>query len=275
MTKQIFTWLAAVLLLLPAVSWAETFDHAGHLDYLDGGDCLTCHLADADSIVPEQKVCLECHDDSDLEGLEFPGLITHGISWSLNHRQAAKSKSIDCSSCHQQSDCLQCHTAGFADEMGAFGNSMLNVHRSDFSVSHPLAARTNPQLCSSCHETDFCNDCHNEFNRNQLAGASHRRSFSDLTVVPTGPAHEQFDDSQCQSCHRDSVLPRHEWTRSHAREARKNLVTCQACHPEGQTCLKCHSARSGLGVNPHPKDWDDIDGRLLRAGDGRTCRKCH
>jgi hypothetical protein len=275
MTKQIISWLGALAFLLPVVVGAETFDHATHLEYLEGEPCMTCHVDGAASIIPEQSLCLDCHDSDELEGLEFSGLTTHDLTWSLNHRQAAKSKTIDCASCHQQSDCLECHSAGFADEMGSFGNAMLNVHRSDFSVSHPLAARTNPQLCSSCHEPSFCSDCHNEFGRNQLAGASHRRSFSSLTVGPSGPAHEQFDDNQCQTCHTDSVLPRHEWTRDHAREARKNLVTCQACHPEGQTCLKCHSARSGLGVNPHPKDWDDIDGRMLRASDGRTCRKCH
>jgi hypothetical protein len=71
------------------------------------------------------------------------------------------------------------------------------------------------------------------------------------------------------------VLPTHEWYPNHAREARKNLATCQACHPEGDVCLTCHSARTGLRVNPHPRDWDDIKDRLRDASDNRTCRKCH
>ena len=50
---------------------------------------------------------------------------------------------------------------------------------------------------------------------------------------------------------------------------------CQACHPEGDVCLTCHSARTGLRFNPHPKDWDDMKDRIRDASDGRTCRKCH
>ena len=46
------------------------------------------------------------------------------------------------------------------DEMGELGNAMVNVHRSDFHVTHPIAARSDPQRCSSCHEPGFCQDCH-------------------------------------------------------------------------------------------------------------------
>nr|WP_320114086.1 cytochrome c3 family protein [uncultured Desulfuromonas sp.] len=270
----LFVWTVMVV-LVTSTAWATTFDHDEHVAILEGEDCSTCHVADAQSIIPDVAICLECHEATMVEDVTFPGLKTHDVTWSLSHRAAAKSTSMDCAACHQQNDCLECHSAGFADEMGDFGNSMTNVHRSDFHVSHPIAARTNPQLCTSCHESSFCSDCHNDFRRGSLTGISHQRSFSSLTVGPTGPAHENFSESQCQTCHVDSILPSHEWTSGHAREARKNLVTCQACHPEGDVCIKCHSARSGLGINPHPKDWDDIDGRMLRASDGRTCRKCH
>lgn len=267
--------LTALVVLVTSTVWATPFDHADHLTYLDDAACTSCHVEEAESITPDKGVCLECHEAELINCVTYPGLKTHGATWALSHRTAAKGQTMDCASCHQQNDCLECHTAGFADEMGAFGNSMTNIHRSDFHVTHPIAARTNPQLCSSCHEPDYCSDCHSDFRRSSLAGASHRRSFSSLTVGDSGPAHEDFSADQCQICHVDSILPSHEWTTDHAREARKNLATCQACHPEGDVCLTCHSARSGLGVNPHPKDWDDIEGRMLRASDGRTCRKCH
>jgi hypothetical protein len=267
--------LTVLVVLVTSTVWATPFDHNDHLNILEGEPCLTCHVEDAATIIPDQKVCLECHEGDWLEEVTFAGTKTHGSTWALSHRVIAKGKTIDCSSCHQQSDCLDCHKAGFADEMGEFSNNMNNIHRSDFHVSHPIAARTNPQLCTSCHESAYCSDCHNDFRRTSLAGASHQRSFSSLTISPSGPAHEQFTEGSCQTCHPDSLLPSHSWTTSHAREARKNLITCQACHPEGDVCIKCHSARTGLGVNPHPKDWDNIEGRMLRASDGRTCRKCH
>jgi hypothetical protein len=283
MIRSLLTILA-VLTLGAAPALAVTFDHAAHLTYLEGEPCSICHMDPEkdtvvfngpETIVPDRAVCLNCHDEDFVDQVEFPGLKTHGPLWALNHRPYAKGESIDCYACHQQVDCLECHKSGFADEQGDFGNNMINIHRSDFHVTHPIAARTDPQLCSSCHESKFCRDCHDNFAPEDLAVLSHRRGWSNITVGPTGPAHAQFNESQCQTCHPDSVLPVHEWSPQHAREARKNLATCQACHPEGDVCLKCHSARTGLRVNPHPSDWDDIKGRLDRASDSRTCRKCH
>jgi len=267
--------LTILVVLVTSPLWAASFDHDEHVEILGGNDCSSCHMEQSESIVPADDVCMGCHDAAMIEEVTYPSLKTHGATWALNHRTEAKSNSNNCSACHQQNECLECHASGFADEMGSLGNNMNNVHTSDFHVTHPIAARTNPQLCSSCHEPSYCSDCHGDFRRGSLTGVSHQRSFSSMTVGATGPAHDSFNEDQCQICHVDSILPTHEWTRGHAREARKNLITCQACHPDGDVCIKCHSARSGLGVNPHPKDWDDIDGRMLRSSDGRTCRKCH
>jgi hypothetical protein len=221
-----------------------------------------------------------------LNEVEFPGLRTHGPVWSLNHRPYAKAgQPYDCAACHQQSDCLNCHRVGRADEMGAFGNHMLNVHRSDFHVTHPIAARTDQQLCASCHESRFCTDCHKEFQVGRASGPSHRRTF-DLGVNTNFGQITQIHQSippgtSCDVCHTPgTVAPDfHEWSSGHAREARKNLATCQACHPSGDVCIKCHSATGGVGaftrINPHGKDWSDRASRLDRASDGKTCNKCH
>lgn len=264
--------ISAFLLLLAPVAQAVDFDHAAHQAMEGGPACTDCHKDGADSIKPAEKVCLKCHDQQFLGKVAFGGLKTHGPVWALNHRQSAKAKVIDCEACHQQVDCLGCHKAGFADEMGSFTNNMINVHTSDFHVTHPIAARTDPQRCTSCHEPKFCNDCHNDFAPADLALSSHRRGWRDGTL---GGAHALYSPAQCQGCHTNSVLPAHEWSNQHAREARKNLVTCQACHPEGDVCMTCHSAVSGLKVNPHPAGWDKISDRIKDASGGSTCRKCH
>ncbi|MFO7750385.1 MAG: iron-containing alcohol dehydrogenase, partial [Desulfobacteraceae bacterium] len=67
---------------------------------------------------------------------------THGPVWALNHRSEAKGNAVDCAACHEQDYCLECHKSGFADEQGSFSNNMINVHSSDFHVTHPLSART-------------------------------------------------------------------------------------------------------------------------------------
>jgi len=271
--------LGALILVMSTPAMAVTFDHQAHNEYLDGPECTTCHVEGAFSIVPDKKVCLECHDKEFAEGVEFTSLQTHGPLWAFEHRSQAKLNAPDCASCHEQDFCLECHKSGYADEMGSYQNNMANVHRSDFQVTHPIAARTDPQLCSSCHEPKFCTECHEAFNRNDLALDSHRRGFSDGTL---GGQHAFFNELQCRGCHEDpntglTVLPSHEWSSLHAREARKNLATCQACHPDGDVCIKCHGSkdRGLLGVNPHPKDWGSISDRLERASSGRTCRVCH
>lgn len=264
---------ALFLLLLAMPVRAADFDHAKHQALPDTKECRTCHQPEAESIKPEAGVCKDCHDQEHYTKTAFPGLKTHGLTWALDHRLAAKANNPDCSVCHEQNFCIECHQEGPADQMGRLSNRMVNVHRSDFQITHPIAARSNPQLCSSCHEVKFCSECHESFAPADLALSSHRRGWSDKAV--TGTVHANFTEAMCQTCHRDSVLPAHEWSDRHAREARKNLTTCQACHPEGDVCLKCHSALSGLKVNPHPKDWGSMKDRVSKASEGRTCRKCH
>lgn len=280
MMRRIFL-TGTLLLLWGGTALAAQFDHAAHQTYLPGEECATCHVAEAATIQPDAEVCKGCHDADFIAKVTFPGLKSHGPTWSLQHAAPARSAGADCTSCHEQSDCLDCHKAGFADEQGAFSNGMNNVHRGDFHVSHPIAARTDQQLCASCHETAFCSDCHDQFDDVDLAIMSHRRGFSGITIG-AGTPHGLFVASQCQNCHKDPNIAEYkpllwtdQWHSAHAREARRNLATCQACHPEGDVCLTCHSARSGLKVNPHPDNWDDANSRLLNSSDGRSCRKCH
>jgi hypothetical protein len=286
--------LTSICLLWALPAMAVVFDHDAHLAYIDDAACVTCHQAGTKSITPAKSVCLECHDQAFVDTVRFPSLKTHDITWALTHRPQAKANANQCASCHQQNDCLQCHKAGFADEQGKFGNHMLNVHRSDFHVTHPIAARSNPQLCTSCHETKFCSDCHNQFNRPRASGPSHQRTFNllpgstdlaqfvrthgPLSLDPNDPAFS-VSIMACDTCHTAGTVTQdfHAWQNNHAREARKNLQTCATCHPQGDVCIKCHgSANRGLlGANPHPKGWGDMKGRLDRASGGKTCAKCH
>ena len=282
MTRNV---ILSIMLLVAGVSlaWANmSFDHRAHLEeYVPGTECITCHLPDAPSIVPEKKVCLDCHEQDVADATGLGAIKTHGPVWALNHRSEAKGNAIDCAACHQQDFCLECHKSGFADEQGSFSNNMINVHSSDFHITHPIAARTDQQLCSSCHEPQFCNECHSEFRfrTGRASGPSHRRVF-DLGLNGNIDAiHAGMDASvNCDACHDpQSVSPSfHDWSLGHAREARRSLATCQACHPAGDVCLRCHSAKGGVvGFNPHGDGWGDRQDRLNDASTGRTCRKCH
>lgn len=289
MTRKLI--LTIVLLMTAGVvsAWAASFEHKAHLEeYLPGESCATCHLPEAPSIVPDSEVCLACHDQATVDAVTLGNNITHGPVWALNHRQEAKGVTANCASCHEQSDCLDCHKAGFADEMGSFSNNMINVHRSDFYVTHPLAARGDQRLCASCHESEYCSSCHDEwrFRTGNIGSPSHRKTFglgfedADFDAIHQPLLNSNVEDAslQCDSCHlQSSVAPDfHDWSIGHAREARRSLASCQACHPDGDTCLKCHSARGGaIGVSPHGDDWGDIKGNLNKASNGKTCRRCH
>ena len=280
MTRTVFL---SIVLLASTVAplWAADFDHRAHVEeYVEDAGCVTCHVQEADSIVPKTDVCLECHDEEMIEDLVLPETNTHGPVWALNHGQLAKGAGANCASCHEQADCLDCHKAGFAHEMGSFSNNMVNVHRGDFMVSHPLSARADQQRCYSCHESRFCSDCHDtwRFRNDDIGSPSHRRSF-DLGIADADidGIHAGIDNTlACDSCHSETTMDFHTWSIGHAREARRSLMTCQACHPDGDVCLNCHSARGGaVGFNPHPKDWDDISENLEDVSNGKTCRRCH
>ncbi len=280
MTRTVFL---AIVLLASTVAplWAADFDHRAHVEeYVADAGCVTCHVQQADAIVPKTDVCLECHDAETIDAVVLREPKTHGPVWALNHGRSAKGPDANCASCHEQDYCLDCHKAGFAHEMGSFSNNMINVHRGDFLISHPLAARADQNLCAGCHETRFCSDCHDNwrFRNEDIGSPSHRRSFDmGFADVDIDTIHAGINNTlACDSCHAAESIDFHSWSIGHAREARRSLMTCQSCHPEGDVCLNCHSARGGaMGFNPHPKDWDDISGNLKDASNGKTCRRCH
>jgi len=237
-----------------SLSWAVT----RHTDYSTG---------------MEIKYCNECHRVNDISP-------NHSSMWFREHRLLAEKKPNTCDECHQKSFCLDCHKGGGIDRDLHASNSGPDVkprsHRSDFREIHPIKALDDPETCRRCHDyRKFCNECHEKFNRNDLRLLSHRKGWSELDLKAGGPQHSLFNTSQCQTCHPNSLLPKHQWSSSHASEARKNLISCQTCHPDGDVCMKCHSAVSGLRANPHPGNWSRISGRLRNASDSRSCKKCH
>ena len=62
------------------------------------------------------------------------------------------------------------------------------------------------------------------------------------------------------------------WNADHAAEVRRNLQSCESCHPDADVCVQCHSTGK---QNPHPRNWKSINSRYKDESKGRTCRKCH
>lgn len=255
MFKKIVLFIFLILTLI-TIAWSQTTTR--HTDYATG---------------MEIRVCNECHVLNDVEP-------NHGTMWMREHRRYREKLPSNCNDCHQQSYCIDCHYGGGIDVnlhvTQAGVDYMPKTHRTDWREIHPLKAKDDPRSCYRCHDArKFCADCHTKFNPNDLRFVSHRKGWSELDVKKGGPNHSLFNASQCQTCHINSVLPSNMWSTAHAREARKNLKSCQTCHPDGNVCLKCHSALTGLKINPHPRNWSKVSGRLSSASNNRTCIQCH
>jgi len=220
----------------------------------------------------EVKECTSCHKGSGISP-------NHDADWLRGHRLLAVKPQKNCKDCHNQSFCLDCHTGGGINANLETENPTVNTapssHRTDWREIHPIKAHDNPQTCTRCHRSQFCSDCHARFRGEDLMVLSHRKGWSNLQAGSPGPAHSTFTADQCQSCHLNGLLPKHVWSSDHAREARRNLQACQSCHSDGQVCMTCHSARTGLRVNPHPRNWDKVKNSYKNKSSGRSCIVCH
>jgi hypothetical protein len=98
-------------------------------------ECASCHEV--------QVFCRSCHVQS---GFGAQGRLGQGFHdaeplWLLRHGQPARQSLESCASCHQQKDCLQCHS-----QLGAF---RVNPHGPNFDARRAWAR--NPGICTACH----------------------------------------------------------------------------------------------------------------------------
>lgn len=163
--------------------------------------------------------CRECHSGSGVPA-------NHGPFFLNEHKLLARKASINCADCHQQSFCLDCHNGGglvpdMQKSLSRRGEYMPKTHRSDFISIHPLKAADNPRDCYRCHESNFCSDCHNR----QIQKNRTRMSIKPHRPVYVSPG-----------------VPEPSWVSNHSAEARRNLQSCQGCHPQKSDCTNfaCH-----------------------------------
>jgi hypothetical protein len=199
----------------------------------------------------------ECNNCHEAEGIarthdnEWAGKHHQSNDWLSEHRVLASKASRNCEDCHEQAFCLDCHRGGGVDldpkRQNFQQDYVPKTHRSDFINIHPIKAKDNPQSCKRCHEVSFCADCHDRFPKGALRIKSH---------MMLGPNGQRYAPA----------------LNEHAIEARRNLQSCQACHPEGDVCIQCHASGK---TNPHPRNWGSISGNFKDRAGSRVCRKCH
>jgi hypothetical protein len=206
------------------------------------------------------ETCATCHDRSSCSGchggashvpsavLEMPqpradgprgvpiqggsGAGYHPPGFSQRHATAASTGQADCTTCHSESSCIECH-----DGLGS-----PSFHPLNFLASHGPEAYGRVSDCRSCHNSEaFCRECHLNVGMRGEGGL----------VAP-------FHDGQAL------------WVLSHPQAARQDLESCVSCHQQND-CLRCHSASSGLGVSPHGPDFDASEMRSRNPGMCELC----
>jgi hypothetical protein len=202
---QIILLSAAFLLVIVCLSFART----SHREYKDA----------------KLEDCRECHGGSGVAD-------NHGAFFMNEHRLLAQKASSNCADCHQQSFCLDCHNGGNIEtdlrkSLSRRGESMPKTHRSDFISIHPVKAADNLQTCNRCHEPKFCSDCHTRQIQRNRPGMSIQRFDARSNHIPV------FDSPGVLNAG---------WVSYHSGQARRNLQSCQGCHPQKADCTNflCH-----------------------------------
>jgi hypothetical protein len=98
-------------------------------------DCSACHTREA--------FCRDCHRQTGFAAkANARSAVFHNAQplWLIQHGRAARQDLTSCTTCHQQTYCMQCHS-----DVG----SRINPHGPTFNAA-AMSAR-NPQLCLTCH----------------------------------------------------------------------------------------------------------------------------
>ena len=162
--------------------------------------------------------CRDCHSGAGVAS-------NHGAFFVKEHRILAQKAGNNCADCHQQSFCLDCHKGGSIEpdlrkSLSRTGEPMPTTHRAGFLSIHSIKAKDGgSQTCYRCHEAKFCSDCHNKI-----------RNKGSMNIK----SHQAIGNTQ-----------RFVFTPDHPAEARRNLQSCQGCHPDALVCSQCHNLKTG------------------------------
>lgn len=182
---------------------------------LDMRDCESCHH--------EQRVaaeCATCHRE--LRTDVAPA--SHAFQWQRVHGATVRAHeggtADDCSLCHAESSCKDCHLATQPDNHDNYFRRR----------GHGLHARMDRQNCATCHRSDSCDACHDD-----TRPVSHFGAFGGTTSNHCVGCHLPVQQTECFTCHKG--------TPSHDTAAPK-----PADHTAGMNCRLCHGAGQPL---PH------------------------
>ncbi len=269
------------------------FPHKKHVE-LSNVDCETCHknLRDVDygssKNLPTMTTCNECHDNSKASSqceichTNFTSLIPdnhRNVLFAQDHKNLVRVGLMDvnCSSCHEEIFCQQCHDGASLRQFGEKGLmsdpmprstrrtspkllTLQMVHDMNYRFTHSIDAKAKSKDCYSCHEKEsFCSSCHmagGNVTQSKFKPKSHDNiGFTTYGVGSGGGLHAEY--------------------------SRRDIESCMACHDvvgADATCVKCHFDHDGIkGTNPKTHSPGYLRGEkgIWHDTDGATCYICH
>jgi Cytochrome c7 and related cytochrome c len=192
--------------------------------------CLKCHEHQEQF---DQGRCDVCHQDLGLFALRPISSFAHQGDFLKGHAQLARSRPASCATCHDQSYCTDCHAKTVSASIEVrFPEAVdrLSVHRGNFLGRHSIEQRADPVLCARCHSVSYCTDCHT------------RTGLTPVGSPGLSPHGSGINDKASPEFH--------------GTQARRDILSCAACHDQGaqSNCVSCHRV-GGIGGNPHPTSW--------------------
>jgi hypothetical protein len=268
--------------------------------------CLGCHAPEVQNHL-EAEQCDFCHVpvvESRLnpgQVSEIPAPPSHTVGdFSSSHGPLASQRAVNCATCHDRTSCSTCH-GGATHVPDAVleipnprpdgpsgvqipGGAGSGFHPPNFALTHAAVASTGQLSCTTCHAESTCMECHDGLGS---------PSFHPLNFMASHGPEAYGRVSDCTSCHNSEafcrechigsglqgqsalVSPFHDgqalWILSHPQAARQDLESCVTCHQQND-CMRCHSATSGLRMNPHGPDFDASS---MSSRNKAMCALCH
>ena len=288
--------------------------------------------------LPKEAKCLECHKQKKADGqCNFCHLdVRYAATWTareprlkFDHAAHIERVKEDCSQCHTKlaepreqvpltaghAACFKCHEHAdqYADaqcstchiDLASYPSAPVATltHQGDFLRRHAAIARSAQQTCTSCHDQNFCLDCHAKTAmvpvEVKLVDRPDRRFIHREDFLGRHSVEERADPASCQRCHSTTFCEtchsnshvssgtsatsphppgwaiRGTGVAFHGDAARRNIASCASCHDQGDNsnCVSCHKV-GGIGGNPHPASWGSHHNLGEASSDGR-CVACH
>lgn len=184
------------------------FGHNKHI--VNGLQCSQCHGNPGSPALPSQAECHVCHS-ADFQPLDcktchsdqIPSPNDHKlVTWNQDHGLDASMATSDCSMCHAQSSCDECHQGE---------NLYGSPHPPTWRFNH-FAETSYGAECLTCHETrETCTECHRATQpiphalgpewANKNNGGDHKEQAESFIESCLSCHDVGEDDPTCAKCH--------------------------------------------------------------------------